>query len=69
MVSKRPARQIKIVDMVKRNNEEGTAISKAEKKKHEREANSDIPGYKELEVLMAAATTIAHDQDYVCYFT
>ncbi|KAH8922526.1 hypothetical protein BT69DRAFT_1282160 [Atractiella rhizophila] len=69
MVSKRPARQIKIVDMVKRNNEEGTAISEAEKKKHEREANSDNPGYEELEVLMAAAATIGHDQDYVCYFT
>ncbi|KAH8925971.1 hypothetical protein BT69DRAFT_1279274 [Atractiella rhizophila] len=53
-----------IVDMVKRNNDEGTAISKAEQKK-----NSDIPGYKVLEVLMAAAATIGHGQDYVCYFT
>ncbi|KAH8924762.1 hypothetical protein BT69DRAFT_1280310 [Atractiella rhizophila] len=53
MVSKRLARQIKIVDMVKQNNEEGTAISKAEQKKCEREA----------------AATIGHDQDYVCYFT
>ncbi|KAH8927311.1 hypothetical protein BT69DRAFT_1330575 [Atractiella rhizophila] len=56
MVSKRLARQIKIVDMVKRNNEEGTAISKAEQKKCEREVNSDIPGYN--------AATIGHDQDY-----
>ncbi|KAH8927285.1 hypothetical protein BT69DRAFT_1278134 [Atractiella rhizophila] len=53
-----------IVDMVKRNNEEGTAISKAEQKR-----NSDIPGYKELEVLMAATATIGHDEDEVCYFT
>ncbi|KAH8923307.1 hypothetical protein BT69DRAFT_1297261 [Atractiella rhizophila] len=32
-----PARQIKLVDMVRRNNEEGTAISERERKKGEQE--------------------------------
>ncbi|KAH8930504.1 hypothetical protein BT69DRAFT_1291712 [Atractiella rhizophila] len=52
MTSTKSIRQIKLVDMVKRNNEDGTAFSEAERKKREREVDLTIPGYEELEVLM-----------------
>ncbi|KAH8917168.1 hypothetical protein BT69DRAFT_1354959 [Atractiella rhizophila] len=57
MASTKSIRQIKLVDMVKRHNEGGTAFSKAERKKREREVDLTIPGYEQLEVLMSSATT------------
>ncbi|KAH8920031.1 hypothetical protein BT69DRAFT_1336802 [Atractiella rhizophila] len=61
MASTKSIRQIKLVDMVKRNNEDGTAFSEAERKKWE---DLTIPGYEQLEVLMSSATTVRRDKDY-----
>ncbi|KAH8916188.1 hypothetical protein BT69DRAFT_1303027 [Atractiella rhizophila] len=64
MVPSKPTCQIKLADMVKRNNEEGTSISERERKKSDREINSAIPGYDELEVLKSVVTTMRQDRNY-----
>ncbi|KAH8930498.1 hypothetical protein BT69DRAFT_1291708 [Atractiella rhizophila] len=59
MVPSKTTCQIKLVDMAKRNSEEGMAISTY---LHYR--NSAIPSYDELQVLKSVVTTMRQDRNY-----
>ncbi|KAH8928618.1 hypothetical protein BT69DRAFT_1378678, partial [Atractiella rhizophila] len=52
------------VDIVKRNNEDGTALSQSKKRKDEESEHQKIPGYFELKILLAASHNFKPDPNY-----
>ncbi|KAH8930599.1 hypothetical protein BT69DRAFT_1291629 [Atractiella rhizophila] len=52
------------VDIAKRNNEDGTALSQSKRRKDEESEHQKIPGYAELKILLAASHTLQPDPKY-----
>ncbi|KAH8930562.1 hypothetical protein BT69DRAFT_1291749 [Atractiella rhizophila] len=51
------------VDLAKRNNEDGTAISESKRRKNEESEHMKIPGYDALKILHAASYTLRIDRN------